>query len=1121
MELQNFVKVDSSYTRSINLERDKDTEKLTKSYVVTSRSLDLLKRFHDATSFTDMPRAWSLIGPYGSGKSSFSLYLASLLSQKGEKLQKTAQNVLKNTDAKIAKAYNEALSEGCEYASILITGSPDSLKLRVYVGIKEAFSEYFPEYDIKAKIINDEPSNKDVLELLNEFQEVAQASQRIGGILLVIDELGKFLEYEARHYGANEIYLLQELAERAYTGSEVNLYVFVLLHQSFEQYARGLSDAFKNEWSKVQGRYEEVPFLEGTEQTLRVVSKAIKLKVPEEQAKQVSSDIKRCVETLIAQKALPSTLSVQEAQSLFEACYPLHPITALLLPPLCHKFAQNERTLFSFLSSKEEFGLQSELKKRELGDFITPDVVFDYFVANQSSAINDQLTSRRWAEVLEGIDRLGDSSESERLAVKTIGLFNILGSKSGLKSSTPILNSVIEESIETLQKLREKSIITYRKFSDEYRVWQGSDFDLHEELQSQRAKLGKFSVPDYLNESELLGPVVARKYTVESGALRYFLPNFVEYSELKNDKVDYAQQDIPSIVFVLNATSESFKPPKDETNVWVLVRDSEKLNECVREYIALQRIERENQQLNNDPIALRELKEYLKVSRQTLLSVVESLVASPSFSTWFFDAQERSVASRRELQEFLSEVLKTSFSKCPVINNELLNRDKLSSQAAAGRNKLLFALANFGDKEDLGIEKFPPEKSMYRSIFLENKIHQKVNGHWKLTAPNRKSTLWPAWNRIESFFEESTQKPHTVVELYEELRKPPFGLKLGFIPVLFLTVFFYRQKEVAVYEEQVFIPNLTDDAIERFLRVPHLFAFQSFKLEGINRSVFETYQSSLFNDSQKRSVVEIAKPLAKFIGELPGYTKKTRGTEISERAVRVLKAFDSARSPHKLLFDDLPKALGFNSGDLNHDEAKIFVNTLTDVLKELKYVYTEMLERQRELICEVLHVSNVGDLAELRKILRARFSDLTNYSVDVDGVKAFLNRLTSVGDDDETWFIKVLMFLSSKPPKDWTDSDASKAQYNLLSYGKKIAELEKLRLEYDQIGRSNDNSIDVVLVRVLRRDKETIEKPIVVDKEKLKRIEQVKESIGKLLDSEKEEDDILTAALLGLLEDKI
>ena len=66
----------------------------------------------------------------------------------------------------------------------------------------------------------------------------------------------------------------KSLAEHACKGSKVNLYLFVMLHQSFEQYAKGLGENLKNEWSKVQGRFEEVPFLESAEQVLRVVSAA-------------------------------------------------------------------------------------------------------------------------------------------------------------------------------------------------------------------------------------------------------------------------------------------------------------------------------------------------------------------------------------------------------------------------------------------------------------------------------------------------------------------------------------------------------------------------------------------------------------------------------------------------------------------------------------------------------------------------------------------------------------------------------------------------------------------------------------------------------------------------------
>ena len=161
-----------------------------------------------------MPRAWSLIGPYGSGKSSFSLFLASLLSKKGQKLQQAAQKTLKSTEPQLANDYDGALTDDGEYARILITGSPESLKLRVYQGIYAAFLEYFPDYALKSSADNIQPSNKDVLALLSEFQQVAKKTGTVDGVLLVIDELGKFLEYEARHYGATKFTYFKNLLRR-------------------------------------------------------------------------------------------------------------------------------------------------------------------------------------------------------------------------------------------------------------------------------------------------------------------------------------------------------------------------------------------------------------------------------------------------------------------------------------------------------------------------------------------------------------------------------------------------------------------------------------------------------------------------------------------------------------------------------------------------------------------------------------------------------------------------------------------------------------------------------------------------------------------------------------------
>jgi hypothetical protein len=191
--------------------------------------------------------------------------------------------------------------------------------------------------------------------LLKKLQQAV--SHKSGkGLLIVIDELGKFLEYEARHSGANDIFLLQELAELAYQDSDANILLVVLMHQAFEQYAKGLSTALKNEWSKVQGRFESIPFLESAEQTLRVVAAAFRNRLTPAQQRDINRQTTDIISVLAQQNALLPGLSAEPASEILSQCYPLHPLAALILPTLCQKVAQNERTLFSYLGSQEYFG---------------------------------------------------------------------------------------------------------------------------------------------------------------------------------------------------------------------------------------------------------------------------------------------------------------------------------------------------------------------------------------------------------------------------------------------------------------------------------------------------------------------------------------------------------------------------------------------------------------------------------------------------------------------------------------------------------------------------------------------------------------------------------------------
>jgi hypothetical protein len=105
--------------------------------------------------------------------------------------------------------------------------------------------------------------------LIQVIGSLAQASR--ARILLIIDELGKNLEFSAQNQSMDDLYLLQQIAELSSGRDRYNVYVFGLLHQSFIDYAHGLAAAQRNEWAKIQGRFEDIPFIESPDRMMRLI----------------------------------------------------------------------------------------------------------------------------------------------------------------------------------------------------------------------------------------------------------------------------------------------------------------------------------------------------------------------------------------------------------------------------------------------------------------------------------------------------------------------------------------------------------------------------------------------------------------------------------------------------------------------------------------------------------------------------------------------------------------------------------------------------------------------------------------------------------------------------------
>ena len=78
--LNQFIRIRADYTRSINLQRDMGNLALVQAYLPTAKALQALELVANGLNQDSAERSLALIGPYGSGKSAFALFLSALLA---------------------------------------------------------------------------------------------------------------------------------------------------------------------------------------------------------------------------------------------------------------------------------------------------------------------------------------------------------------------------------------------------------------------------------------------------------------------------------------------------------------------------------------------------------------------------------------------------------------------------------------------------------------------------------------------------------------------------------------------------------------------------------------------------------------------------------------------------------------------------------------------------------------------------------------------------------------------------------------------------------------------------------------------------------------------------------
>lgn len=1034
------VQITRRFRRSVRIDTDLHDSTALEGFVCPKSSefvlLSIAKHVsvHGQGAFT-----WT--GPYGSGKSTLVIALASLLSPDANARKLAAKTLGWEVSNKVWKAL--AVDEKGWFVLPIVGQRLDPV---------QAIGEALQATGLLSRKQPGGWTESYVLNKLTHF--VSASSDSFNGLVVFIDEMGKFLE--AAFQNSTDIYIFQQLAEIS-SRSNGRLIVVGVLHQAFAEYAHHLSREQRDEWTKIQGRFVDLAVNASGDEQVELIARAI----DSSHEFEGPSDISVVVAQLFQRG---QKIDIHKFATTLENCWPLHPIVTCLLGPISRRrFGQNQRSIFGFLNSAELHGFQNFLHRSEENALYMPSRLWDYLRVNLEPSILASLDGHRWAmasEALERCESIGGDELQIRI-LKTIAVIDLFKERSGLSPSVKLLRtcfSDISESIfkKALKQLMKWSLIIYKIHLDAYAIYAGSDFDIDKAVGITLEEIQEVDF-NLLQSLSAQQPLLAKRHYHSTGTLRWFDMILVPLNHVVEIAENYRPKDGAMGLFALalathgeseNKAHELCRKAARKSDNWdIVVGISQRSREIValaRELIVLERIKVKRPEVSGDSVARREVEARCAILEEKLES---ELHKSFNSAIWHRKNYLSKTYTQPELNQLASTLADRRFNKCPKIHNELLNRQRPSGSAVAAQNALLRRMVTKEGDFRLGIVGFPSERGLFDSLIHSTRLYARKRDTWCFSVPDKEDPcrLRPMWKAARKLLRENESRTVSVSEIYDLWRDIPFGVKDGIMTLFGVAFILSHRNNVAIYRERVFRTYFDDVDIDYLAKNADTIELRWMDLSTFSKHLLSAMaQLVCFFHSKNTPInlepIEVARGLVNIYDKLPNWTKRT--THLSKNSVQVRDLFKRANDPNQFLFHDIPAIVNQQKDqdfDFSSEEAVTrVIEELQKGLNELVNAYSKMLQSLKtimftELQLNYLSQNSVVQIQERAKNLRGIAGDFR--------LEAFIGRLSQFDGTDEA-FEGIVSLLINKPSNAWIDLDINQAMIEITDAAQQFLRVE-------------------------------------------------------------------------------
>ena len=868
MKYADFIKGNESFQYSINIQYDLMNLNKIKGYIPTRKSIEILREYLLNVVVEDRDKSTVLIGPYGKGKSHLLLVLLGLMCGTDDikELNDLVEKIksIDNTCAEIASdvlrekkylpivinfnsgdlnqafliALNQALKnhgiqdmlpetyfdsalgvlEGWEKYNNTITQVEslikDSCKLDLNKFKRKLKSFDTDAYEIFKEIFKEITSgiefnpliNTDVVKLYEETNHILKDKYDFDGMIIVFDEFSKFIEASSDINSSMNLKILQDFAELSNRSKSPQMHLVCVTHKTINEYISKIPQEKIDAWRAIEGRFKEILFNTSSQQNYELISNAIIKDIPKVKEVLESKNIDKD-EKVWEAKSLFSYSDEEFKEHIIQGCFPLSPYSTYTLPIISEKVAQNERTLFTYLSKDEPNSLIHLVSAEEEFDLITIDKIYDYFEPLFRKETFNEAIHDIWVKTDTALKIV--YSEEEKKLVKALGIIYIVNDFTTLAPTEQVLSSVLdinkERVSELVNNLRNINVLVLRKSSETLDFIPLSSIDIKSKIESLvETKFKSINLAEIYNELVNLKYVLPKRYNDKYKMTRFFKRTFMTINQVESyESVNKLLTDYETDGLIIDLICKDNEDSKrayewenkinDNRIILVIPKEVTRIEKDIAEYKAIELLKSDKEFLKEDAA----IESQLDILFDDIVEKITNYINNTYDIAYknniaYINKKKYSGIKSYKLSLLLSDICEENFKKTPIVNNELINKQEISAPIKKARNIIVDMLLN-NSYLDFEHSKNSVECTLFRATL--------VNKGLLGSEADYNEDIKEVIKEIDLFIVGSSSGDVSFEKLYSSLmsNEKQIGLRKGIIPIYLAFVLKNYKEQAVVY----------------------------------------------------------------------------------------------------------------------------------------------------------------------------------------------------------------------------------------------------------------------------------------------------------------------------------